>query len=179
MGTYTFKPTMKIKITFLVVLLAFFISIGCEKKSSGDPKYCWEIVDAAGNRLGKLCDRTEKQMVDTFQNPCYYYQLGEEEYCWLIDGSIYIPDAPEDYIKRFIKCYGKTSYTKVECGYCQFWYTRKKEIYKPANTATYSQVRKEYLCGDTVKTLYKGRQVVLRETTDSLIVVEFSNSGSF
>ena len=146
---------MKIKKSFLLVLMAFFIGIGCEKNSSGDPvdpvdppgaTYCWQLLDVAGNVMGKLCDRTEAQMKDSFPIPCSYYKLGDSVFCWLIDGSTYIENVPEDYIKRFIKCYNKTSYTRVTCGYCQFWYTRQKEMYKPTKKASYSPVQHKSLC---------------------------------
>lgn len=170
---------MKIKISLLVVLLTVIIGIGCKKNDNEEPKHCWQIIDQSGMYLYRLCERTETQMKDSFPNPCTYYKLGEEELCWLIDGSMYVPKVPEDYVKSLLKCYNKTSYKEVECGYCQTWYTRQKDTYKPTNTATYSKIRVERLCGDTVKTLYQGRQVVVRETADSLIVLEFSNNGLF
>lgn len=170
---------MKSKISILVVLIIFCIGTGCEKNDHSDPAYCWELIDQSGNLMGKICNRTEKQMSDTLRNPCNYYKLGGEEACWLIDDKTYIENMPEEYVKLVIKCFGKTSYKKVECGYCQTWYTRQKDIYKPANTATYGKVKGERLCGDTVKTLYNGRKITLRETTDSLIVLEFGNSPYF
>ncbi|MCS3802267.1 hypothetical protein [Niastella sp. OAS944] len=175
---------MKIKISFLVISMTLFISIGCGKKDHGEPaveepKYCWMLIDQAGNLMGRICDRTEKQMSDSVPS-CNYYKLGGEELCWLIDGTNYIEKKPEEYVKLVIKCFGqKNSYKKVDCGYCQVWYTRQKSIYKPDNTATYSKVKVERLCGDTVKTLYNRRNVTIRETTDSLIVIEFGNSPTF
>jgi hypothetical protein len=175
---------MKIKVSFLVISLAFCIGIGCVKDHDDEPaveepKYCWMLVDQAGFLMGRICDRTEKQMSDSVPS-CNYYKLGGQEFCWLIDGTTYIENAPEEYVKLVIRCFGKKNvYKKVECGYCQTWYTRQKNIYKPANTFTYSPVKVQRFCGDTVKTLYNRRSVTLRETTDSLIVVEFGNSPSF
>jgi hypothetical protein len=53
------------------------------------------------------------------------------------------------------------------------------DIYKPSNTATYSKVKTERLCGDTLKTLYNGRKITLRETSDSLIMLEFGTTPYF
>lgn len=180
---------MKIKISFLVTLLAFIIGAGCGKKDHSEPpveepkveepRYCWMLVDQAGVLMGRICDRTEKQMSDSVPS-CNYYKLGGQEFCWLIDGTTYIENAPEEYVKLVIRCFGKKNiYEKVACGYCQKWYTRQKNIYKPDNTVTYSSVKVERFCGDTVKTLYNRRNITLRETTDSLIVLEFGNSPNF
>ena len=173
---------MKIKITILVILVAFLTGIGCRKHDdpkTEDTKYCWMVLDGSGVPMGKICDRSETEMKDSLPNVCFYYKLGDPEYCWLVDGSTYIENVPENYIKQFLTCYNKTAYKKVDCGYCQNWYTRQKNTYKPANTVTYSPVKVQRLCGDTLKTLYQGRQITLRESTDSLIVLQFSNNGSF
>jgi hypothetical protein len=172
---------MKIIVSFFVVLIVFFIGIGCGKEDDSEPAptYCWMLVNLSGNRMGKICNRTEKEMSDSLPSPCNYYKLGGEEFCWLLDGATYIEKMPEEYVKLVVKCFGKTSYKKVECGYCQTWYTRQKDIYKPSNTATYSKVKVERMCGDTVKTLYNRREVTLRETSDSLIVLEYGNSPYF
>jgi hypothetical protein len=173
---------MKIKISFLVISMTFLIGIGCRKKdhhSEPPPTYCWALIDQSGYPIGKICDRTEKQMADSVPNPCNYCKLGGEEFCWLIDGTTYIERSPEEYVKLVVKCFGKTSYKKVDCGYCQSWYTRQMDIYKPSNTATYSKVKTERLCGDTLKTLYNGRKITLRETSDSLIVLEFGTTPYF
>jgi hypothetical protein len=77
-----------------------------------------------------------------------------------------------------VRCYnlGGTP-QKLGCDYCQTFYHRKKMTYKPANTITYSTVSREHFCGDTSSRLYHGRQVVLKDTPDSLIVRQFSNDA--
>jgi hypothetical protein len=171
---------MKIKIGFFLALMVGFTGIGCKKNDTGVGIFsrgCWGLIDAAGNKMGTVCGTTGIEM-EAYYNPCSYYRLGEEA-CWLLDGRTYVENVPEDYVKLIIKCFGHTSYTKVACGYCQRWYTRQKNIYKPTNTATYSPIRLQQLCGDTVHTLFQGRQITLRETTDSLITLEFSNTGYY
>lgn len=173
---------MKIKIIVLAVVTILFVAVSCEKNDHSEPpapKYCWMLIDQAGNRMGKICDRTEKEMADTVVNPCNYYKLGGEEFCWLLDGKTYLEKEPEEYAKLVVKCFGMKTYKKVECGYCSTWYSRQKNIYKPANTATYGQVKVGRLCGDTVKTLYNGRKITLRESADSLIVLEIANNVYF
>lgn len=172
---------MKIKTGLFVVLMVCFTGIGCKKNDTGVGMFsrgCWGLMDQSGNIMGTVCGLNEIEMQTKFVNPCSYFRW-EEDACWLIDGRTYIENEPEDYVRRIIKCFGHTSYTKVPCGYCQRWYTRQKNTYKPANTVTYSPIRVQQLCGDTVHTLYQGRQIVLRETTDSLITLEFSNTGFY
>lgn len=163
---------MKIKKGLIIAaLLAFFTGISCKK---GD-RSCWQRLDLSGNTIGTVCDRTEKEMEASYPNPCTYYKL-DEKFCWYVNSNgEFITNQPEGYIKNLQKCWNLASAVKVPCDYCQYWYTRQKTTYKPANTSSYSQVSTQRLCGDTVKTLYNRRQIILRETTDSLITLEFSN----
>ncbi len=164
--------------TVLVILFAtMFITLSCKKESNKE--YCWQVVDPIGNSLNSICYKTAAQMQDLYPNSCSYYKLGDE-YCWLIDNNIFIKNKPEDYITHFMHCYGSyTSYRKVACDYCQRWYTRQKSTYKPNSTFSYSPVQLHQLCGDTVHTLFQGREILLRETSDSLITLQFSNNGIF
>src|SRR5690348_1939917 len=109
---------MKSKINFLVILLTITIGIGCGKKDHGEPaveepKYCWMLIDQSGILMGRICDRTEKQMSDSVP-PCNYYKLGGEAFCWLVDSTTYLENAPEEYVKLVIRCFGKKNvYKKV------------------------------------------------------------------
>jgi hypothetical protein len=135
-------------------------------------------MDLSGNTIGTVCNKTEKEMEASYANPCTYYKLGEA-YCWYIDSSTFITQKPEGYINYLLKCNNRISAVKVPCDYCQTWYTRQKKTYKPNNLSFYSSIATHRLCGDTVKTLYHGRQIILRENTDSLITLQFSNTGYF
>ena len=168
---------MKIKTAFILLFIATFISVSCKKESN--TKYCWQVVDVFGQELHSVCNKTEPEMQTDYPNSCGYYKIGEE-YCWLIDDSTFIPDRTEDYIARYIHCYGNfNSYRKVACDYCKRWFTRQKITYKPNNFFTFSPVYVKQYCGDTLHTLYQGRQIILRETADSLITIQFSNNGVF
>lgn len=137
-------------------------------------------MDAYGNPMYTVCGATESELQVTYPNPCNYYKLGGKEYCWYLNSNgVFIKNKPEDYIQRLKQCFNFSNAVKVDCDYCQTWYTRQKNTYKPTNTFAYSPVRIQQYCGDTVHTLYQGRVIVLRETSDSLITVQFSNNGSF
>ena len=167
---------MKIMTTFIILLVPIVIGISSCKKNK---TYCWQLIDAFGNEMYSVCDKTEAEMKASYPNPCNYYKLESTDYCWYVDGHIFIKNKPEDYINHMLQCFGFSSATKVACDYCQTWYTRQKNIYKPNNTFSYSTVRSQQYCGDTVRTLFQGREVVLRETADSLIKMQFSNNGIF
>ncbi len=163
------------KARFFTLLALIFISTGCEKP---EDEFCWQVVDAFGNDVQQLCGKTERQMKEDFADPCSYYKVGEN-FCWYIEGTIFIKNKPEVYVHRFTICFGYTNAVKVDCDYCQKWYTREKHTYKPAGTFHFSQIKVQQYCGDTAQTLFQGREIILRETTDSLIIVQFSNNGIF
>jgi hypothetical protein len=157
--------------------------LSCKKETNkietNDDKYCWQLIDPLGNPLDSVCNKNETDMQALYPNVCSYYKIGDE-YCWLIDSNIFVPNVPEDYITRFLHCYGNfTNYQKVPCDYCQKWYSRQKNKYKPNDTFTFSPVHLQQYCGDTVHTLFQGREIILRETSDSLITLQFSNNGIF
>jgi hypothetical protein len=168
---------MKMKTSFILLLGAILIVFSCKKESN--TKYCWQLVDPLGNNINSVCDKTPSEMQSSYPNSCSYYQMGGEEYCWLVDGNIFIKNATENSINHYFQCYGGLHAEKVACDYCQNWYSRQKNTYKPNNTFTYSPVHLQHYCGDTVHTLFQGREIVLRESTDSLITLQFSNNGIF
>lgn len=155
------------------------ILTSCRKEEN--KKYCWQVVDLLGNDVSRICDKSEREMQELYPNACSYYKA-DELFCWFVDGNMLIKDKSEDYINRYFKqCtgYNFTSAIKVDCNYCQKWYVRQKHTYKPTGYSTYTSVQYQLFCGDTLKKIYQGRQVILRETTDSLIIAQFSNNGFF
>jgi hypothetical protein len=161
---------------FLFVLVVTGVILNsCEKE---EDEFCWVLVDQLGNAYGQLCHRTEAEMSAAYPGNCNFYKM-EQDFCWLLDGNQFVANRPEDFIVRFKQCLGYTTAVKVACDYCQQWYTREKHLYKPSGSFAYSQVRLQQFCGDTAQTLFQGREVILRETTDSLITVQFSNNGTF
>jgi hypothetical protein len=165
------------KRTKLFILFLLMLTIVSCKKASNE-EYCWQLIDPLGNPINSVCGKTESEMLSSYPTPCSYYRLGNN-YCWFIDGTIFLKDKPEDYINHFLQCYNHTSAIRVTCDYCQNWYTRQKNTYKPNNTVSFGPILVKQYCGDTVNTLYQGREITLRETTDSLIKLQFSNNGIF
>lgn len=167
------------------LLVAFLILLaGCKKSVPPllpvpEPKFCWQLIDAFGNHLQEVCDRTESEMRALHSDSCSYFKNVGEKLCWLAD-STFLPEMTASEVELYKRCFQPNSSVavKVDCNYYQKWYHREKRTYKPANTITYSVVRVERFCGDTATKLYQGRQIILRETTDSLIVLQFSNNGS-
>jgi hypothetical protein len=164
---------VKCKIGIIITLL--FIAVACKKNKT----HCWQLVDAFGNELNTVCGKTEEEMQAAYPSPCNYYKTGEPKYCWYASNGSFIKDKPEAYIAKMQQCFSFPTPVKVACDFCLTWYSRQKKIYKPANTVTYSTVTVQRLCGDTVRTLYKGREILVRETADSLITIQFSNAPAF
>ncbi len=166
---------MKMYFALLLTLLVYFIA--CKKESK--PTHCWQLMDSFGNELGTVCNKSEAEMSAAYPDPCIYYLLEGEKYCWLVNGQTFIENKNEDAINRYKKCFGVGTAIKVNCDYCQKYYTRLKQTYKPTDHTIYSSVTFKQYCGDTASTLYHGRQIILKDTPDSLILIQFSNNGVF
>jgi hypothetical protein len=178
---------MRKSLTFLS-LFVFVLFSGCKKESN--KRACWMIVDFSGTDVTTICNKTEAELLECANNgtcgyggtgitSCNYYKVEGEKYCWKI-GTNYINDITENKAKLLATCFfGGATPIKIDCNQsCRLWYHREKKTYKPANTITYSQVRAETFCADTLSKLYQGRQIIKKETADSLIVIQFSNNGT-
>lgn len=175
-----------------VVVLLFSITslfcLSCKKQSA---KHCWQIMDALGNEMNIVCDKTEAELTECLNNrtcgdagavitKCNYYISGGEKFCCLLDGS-YFEDVTENKLALLKGCFGidmNATVEKVRCGYCKIWYVREKRIYKPSSAITYSTITRNNFCGDTTLTLFQGRQIVRKDDADSLITIQFSSNGS-
>ena len=118
-------------------------------------------------------------MQTLYPDSCSYYQLGGDTACWYIDNRIFIKNATDNEIQHYLHCFHYSDAKKIDCGYCQTWYSRQKNIYKPTNNFTYSPVKVKQYCGDTAYTLFQGREIIIRETADSLIIIQFSSTSVF
>jgi hypothetical protein len=182
------------KILFSILSVCFFVSIvSCKKDKEVAPeKYCWQIIDALGNNINQICDKTEEELrgciksnscgitssASGFTLDCGYYRVDGEKFCWQI-GAYNLNDANEYQAKLFGRCFlGGAIPVKTTCIPCQRWYTRDKMTYKPNNTTTYTQIRVGNYCGDTLTKIYQGRQIIKKDDADSLIVLQFSNNGT-
>ena len=116
-----------------------------------------------------------------YPNACNYYKIEGEEYCWFVNGQDFVENETESALRKFLECQGQVQpqIVKVPCDYCQDWYTREKHTYKPTGTFRYTSIVTRQFCGDTARTLFQGRQIILRETTDSLSILQFSANGIF
>ena len=157
-----------------LLFLFMILLISCSKENQ---EQCWQTYDIAGNEMVIVCNKTEKEMAEAYGNPCLYHKAGGEKYCWMVNG-ISIKNKTVTAIENYARCYGGTP-IKVDCDYCNIWYSRYKRTYKPANQVTYSPVRVQQLCGDTSRALYDGREILIKDTSDSLVVQQISIDGRF
>ncbi len=176
----------------IITFLSIILFISCNKEKKTEKKFCWQIVDGMGNKMQKICDKTETELLECFKNgacgsyngganltSCNYYKIEGEKFCWQINNHYY-KDMTENEILLISKCFtGNAFATKASCdSACENWYHREKRLYKPDSTITYSFVTKQNYCADTLATIYQGRQIIIKNDSDSLIVIQFSNNGS-
>jgi len=154
------------KILFFII--ASFL-VACTKNK----EHCWQLYDALGNEIGIICGKTESEM--TAQYGVYFDRKEAKRYCWKIQypggGFSYPENITEKMAGIFFQ--GAVIREKVPCGYCQKWMSREKELYKPTGIFHFKPIKVEQYCGDTCATIFVGRIVVIRDTPDSLITVEF------
>lgn len=183
---------MKIFFTiFSIFFFLFFISCKKDKAAEISVKHCWQLIDYSGNNLAQVCDKTEAELIECEGNSscgsffggntitfCNYYQTDGEKFCYQLGANITLDPMTESQAKLIAKCYyGNATLTKLDCIACKFWYTREKKQKKPNSNINYSAVIKKNYCGDTLSTIFQGRQIIRKDDTDSLIIIQFSNNG--
>jgi hypothetical protein len=152
---------------FLLLFVLIFFACSKEKE------HCWQVYDALGNEMMVVCDKTESEMND--QYGAYFDRQNAPKYCWKIQYSGGTFTYPEHITEKMTTIFftGAVTKEKIACGYCQKWASREKGLYKPTGNFAYKPIRAEQYCGDTCATLFAGRVIILRDTPDSLITVEF------
>lgn len=179
---------MKTVLKVLLLCQIFLIS-ACEKEHVSH-KFCWQLVDDAGLDVNLICDKTESELIEcvnngscaisggitTFNN-CSYYKAGGEKFCWRIN-NVLVPNITQEKAQLFARCrYGGTATLSTACDSCQDWFHREQRTFKPTNAVTYSSITVENFCGDTLATLFTGRQIIRKDDVDSLILIQFSENG--
>lgn len=180
---------MKFYFSIFILTTLFFLS-SCKKES--EQKCDWQLVDNAGNYLNIVYNKTEAELLactdcGTFNGgqpgtplgqmltPCNYFSSCDPKFCWII-GNHYWENTSE----KFVNCFFSTATkTKVICNSCGNWYTRKKMTYIPSNSTLYSNVSllRAY-CGDTATRFNSGSQFIIKQTADSLILLQYSKDGT-
>ena len=176
----------------LVFVCSLLFLISCKRDAPAAQKHCWQIIDNVGNAMANICDKTEAELLACVNNgscgsftgitpltSCNYYQTDGPKDCYLINGSV-SEEITESQAKTYANCFGNRSgvYTRATCIPCAFWFHRKKSTYKPNNSFTYSTITRQRFCGDTLQTLFPGRQLIIKDDADSLIVIQFSDNGT-
>ena len=166
-------------VRFSLYGLILFISMLCAcdgSLPSLNEEFCWTLVDQYGSNIGQKCNKSEKQMKSDYPDPCSYYKLGKNG-CWLTEQKTLYRNVPEGLIDYLVQCKRITQPIKVNCEDCQVWLTREKHLSKRDNAMFFRSIRDFGYCGDTLTKLYNGREIVLRETSDSLITLQFLNQA--
>lgn len=173
-----------------IPLLLLCLSLLSCKKDSIEERHCWQIIDAVGNDLNQVCNKTEAELLECASNgtcgtynggtgltSCNYYIADEERFCWQINGN-YFDSLTTSQANLYATCfYNGATAVKINCSNCAWWFHREKRTYKPSSTFTFSTVTREKFCGDTTATLFQGRQIIRKDDADSLIVIQFSSNG--
>jgi hypothetical protein len=178
---------MKLFIAALFIL----VFLGCTKE--GEQRHCWQIIDALGNHLTEICNKTETELLNCTNcgvyngsapgtplkdmiDSCEYYNADDSSYCWSLGNGQFISHEPEKLMNCFFPGVPRV---KVACDSWQLWFTRKQYTYKPTNQITYSFIsRYNYSNKDTLALFNSPAQIILVNTADSLIILQRSSTGT-
>ena len=182
---------MKILLTiFILASCCCFLS--CKDEQDPADRHCWTIIDNNGNDVAYICNKTEAELLvcttngtcgnfppGTILSQCQYYQSDGPKFCYTINGQ-YRGELTESQAALYSRCFGGGGATPVKttCIDCARWYHRIKRTHKASGTFGYSVITSQQFCGDTLATLYPGRQIILKDDADSLVVRQFSNNGT-
>jgi hypothetical protein len=169
----------------LMLLCFTMINISCKKTTSTPEivipevtKFCWVIRDFNSLAVIKtVCEKTAKEIAAEYPSPQYFNHRADEPLkCWYATvGERFAKNVPASLIQTHI-FYQNSSFVEVNCNYCGKWYHREKRKYIPDGSFSYSPIYINQICGDSAQTLFRGREVFLRQSVDSIIVRQFSDS---
>jgi hypothetical protein len=162
----------------LILSLFTILNISCERTNPVDPeitKFCWNVLDPLLVVMNTVCDKTAAEMATAYPNN-WYYKSDEQLKC-------YYETSTNAFLKNFPpsllgKVFPNRNFTEVSCSYCARWFYREKKKYLPTNSITYSPMTVKQFCGDTLSTLFRGREIPLRQSADSIITLQFSDNGT-
>jgi hypothetical protein len=161
------------KLFSFLALLCFALS--CTKEAN--KKYCWQAFDPSGyDATGLiLCDKTETEVQAEYPQ-YWFYKKNEPKFCWQVQiqqGRIsYSRHIPVS-MKEKMKTYYGYNFTKVDCASFCIWKWHEKRKSKITGLFGPTGVNTEIYKKDSCSTLYIGRKVTVKETTDSIYYREF------
>jgi hypothetical protein len=164
--------------SILILFLSIFLTSSCERTNPIDPettKYCWNITSPLLVVMGTVCDKTAAEMATAYPDG-WYYKTDEVLKCYFeLNSNVFLKNFPPSLLN---KAYPNRTFGEASCSYCARWFYREKRKYLPNSSITYSDITVKQFCGDTLATLYRGREVPLRQSTDSIITLQFSDNGT-
>jgi hypothetical protein len=156
--------------TIFISCLGVLMFFSCKKNI----ERCWQVYDGMGNEMGIVCGKTETEIQNLY-GP-FYDIPNAPKFCWKVTYAGGVIAYPENLTQKLVNIWhgpNAVMIEKIECGYCQRWLTREKWMKKSSGTFAYTPVQSQQYCGDTTATIFAGRIITLRETTDSVFYHEF------
>ena len=149
---------------YIIITIFTILNLSCKDNPdvtlvTPNTKFCWNITTFNLVFVVKECDKTETEIAAAYPNN-YFYKSDEALKCWYeASSNTYIANCPQSLLPKIAP--NKTM-VQVNCGYCAQWYYREKRKYIPNNSFTYTPTTVTRLCGDTVQTLFRGREVFFK-----------------
>ena len=159
---------------FLIFIICTILS--CSK----DKKACWQGFSPSGTDVRGLlvCDKTLAEAEAQFPQ-YWFYNSKEKKYCWrVVDANgttFYLRQVPISMTEK-MKPFGGLNFYALDCNSFCIWTYHDKTRSKATGLYGPTRGRSEVYFGDTCRTLYVGRTIVLHETADSIYTREFKEN---
>lgn len=163
-------------ISLALIVFAFCSSCTKEKDPNDSfPRYCYVITNPNLDSLKTVCNKTIHDMAREYPDG-WYYKSDAELLCWYNASTRqFVKKCPINLALRVAP--GGGSISSVSCDYCASWFHRVKRKYVPTGGITYDLAIKEQFCADSLRTLFRGREIPVRQSADSVITLQFSDNG--
>lgn len=162
---------MKIKYFFLVMILFS----ACKKE--GDKKQCWYLLDLNGGQVGQVCDKSKVQMESEYTGSYYFYSTSDPTFCWKIQHPaqpvFYLRNIAQYPIDIALPASQGYSAVKVDCNSFCNWEHQDRRGNKNTGIFTFGIKKVESFLPDSCTNIFAGKEVIIRETTDSVYYRKF------
>lgn len=156
--------------------LFFTMLFSCKKET--ETRFCWQGFDRSGYAVNGMtqCDKTLEEMQAAYPG-YWFYKVDEPTYCWRVqtaqNTTFYMRNVPQS-MADSLNWHRSYTYTKVDCSSFCRWRWIEKSRSKITNLYSPTRAGSEVYAADSCAKLYQGRQIVVRETSDSIYTREFT-----
>ncbi len=162
-----------LKCVCLCILLSLFI--GCRKEEN--KRQCWYLLENNGGNVGEVCDKSRAEMEAKYNGQFYFYPTSDPKYCWKIEdpffGTFYLRNIAQYAVNLLASTSSGYTTAKVDCSSFCKWVYQDRRLNKNTGFFRYGIATPESFSLDSCGKLFVGKEVIIRETPDSVYYRKF------